>query len=152
MAISMAPANPPGEAGCGYRPRDLTSAVFHQKASKGLQPHESLLGGAKKTERQSEAVEPASPALDQRLHVVHGDNRISADARAVAAHEIDGLFATEHVNRVVLLQIADQRKILVQDPTRSRIPSGIDNEDAKARCRRSLPILLDRWELCFGRG
>ena len=114
-------------------------AVFHQKASKGLQSHERLLGSVKKTERQSEAVETTSPALVQRSHVVDGDNRIPADPRSVSAHELDRLFAAEHVDRVVFLQISDQRKILVQDPTRSRIPARIDDEDTKARCRRRLP-------------
>src|SRR5580704_15186377 len=108
-------------------------AVFHQKASKGLQAHERLLGGAQEAQRQAEAVEADSPALPERMHVVHGDNRISADPRSVTAHELDRLFAAEHIDRVVLLQIADQPKILVQDPTRSRIPARIDDEDAKAR-------------------
>jgi hypothetical protein len=68
----------------------------------------------------------------------------------VTAHELDGFFAAEHINRVVLLQIADQREILVQNPTRSRIPARIDNEDAKTRCGGKFPILLDSGGLRLG--
>jgi hypothetical protein len=68
----------------------------------------------------------------------------------VTAHELDGFFPAEHIDRVVLLQIADQREILVQNPTRSRIPARIDNEDAKARCGGRFLILLDGRGLCRG--
>ena len=47
--------------------------------------------------------------------------------------EIDRVFPAQHINRVVLRQIAKHPEILVQHPTRGRVPTGVDNKDLKAR-------------------
>ena len=80
-------------------------------------------GGGQQAEDQSETVETGSPALIQSLHVVHGDNRVPTNPRPVTTLELDRLFPAQDIDRIVLLQITDQREILDENPMRCRIPA-----------------------------
>ena len=71
-------------------------------------------GGAQQTEGQPKPVETGGPAPVQSVHVVHGDDRVPADPRPVLALERDRLFPAQDIDRIILLQVADQREILDQ--------------------------------------
>ena len=88
------------------------AAMCRQEAGECLQPLERLLGGAQQAEDQSETVETGSPALVQSLHVVHGDDRVPANPRPVTTLELNRLFPAQDIDRIVLLQITEQREIL----------------------------------------
>jgi hypothetical protein len=89
-------------------------------------------------------VETDSPALVQSLHVVHRNDRIPANSRRVMTLERDRLLPAQDIDRIVLLQIAEQREILDQNPMRRRVPARIDDEDVKARCSGRFVRLASR--------
>src|ERR1700730_17934642 len=51
---------------------------------------------------------------------------------------------TVDIDRIVLLQIAEQREILDKNPMRRRVPARIDDEDVKARCSGRFVRLASR--------
>ena len=108
--------------GADVRFEILRAPMCRQEASECLQPLERPLGGVQQAEDQSETVETGSPALIQSLHIVHGDDRVPANPRPVMTLELDLLFPAQDIDRIVLLQIADQREILDKNPMRCRIP------------------------------
>jgi hypothetical protein len=101
-------------------------------------------GGAQQTEGQPKPVETGGPAPVQSVHVVHGDDRVPADPRPVLALERDRLFPAQDIDRIILLQVADQREILDQNLMRRRVPARIDDKDVKARCGGRLVRLAAR--------
>ena len=103
--------------------RSVERRCVARKRANACSPLERLLGGAQQAEDQSETVETGSPALIQSLHVVHGDDRVPANPRPVTTLELDRLFPAQDIDRIVLLQIADQREILDENPMRRRIPT-----------------------------
>jgi hypothetical protein len=89
-------------------------ATRAQKTDNVLQGKESLLRRALEAEMQPEAVEVVGASLIHDGEIVHGDDRIPADTLLVMLHELDRLLPAEHVNRGLLLQIANQSEVLQQ--------------------------------------
>src|SRR5215469_4017733 len=122
--ISIAPMSPSRRRSARMSAsRSVERRCGRQEAGECLQPLERLLGGAQQAEDQPETVETGSPALIQSLHVVHGDDRVPANPRPVTTLELNRLFSAQDIDRIVLLQIADQREILDENPMRRRIPT-----------------------------
>src|SRR5215469_7477595 len=71
---------------------------------------------------------------------MHRDDRITADQRPVTMDEIARFFSAEKIDRVFLVQSADQREVVPQNPARHRIPTRIDDKDTKARWSGRLPL------------
>src|SRR6202040_2182451 len=122
----------PAKVGAEVRFEIRRAAVRYEEADERLQPQERLLGGAQQTKRQPKPVETDSPALVQSLHVAHRDDRVPANSRRVMTLERDRLLPAQDIDRIVLLQIADQREILNKNPMLRRVPARIDDEDVKA--------------------
>src|SRR5215813_7463255 len=111
-------------------------AMRGEETSKTLQSLQSLLWRVHKSQMQPEAMEVGGVGLVHRRQVVHSDDRVPPYSRPVPAHELDGLSLAQDIDRVILLQIADQREIFDEDLMRGRVPARIDDENAKARSAR----------------
>src|SRR5262249_52811594 len=107
-----------------------------EETSKTLQSLQSLLWRVHKSQMQPEAMEVGGVGLVHRRQVVHSDDRVPPYPRPVPAHELDGLSLAQDIDRVILLQIADQREIFDENLMRRRVPARIDDENAKARSAR----------------
>src|SRR6516162_6806234 len=107
--------------------------VSAQKPGKCLQRSQRLAWRSQYAEVQVEAVKVVTAVLLDRFHVMHRDDRITADQRPVTMNEIARFFSAEKIDRVPLVQSADQREVVPQSSSHHGIPARIDDEDTKAR-------------------